>query len=41
MDAAGGCCGLLDDMHGFLRERWSRVRIVTIAAVNAGAFGGG
>ncbi len=39
MDAAGGA-GLLDDMHGLLREM-ERSRIVTIAAVNALAFGGG
>lgn len=38
----GGAAGrrLLDDMHGVLREL-ERSSIVTIAAVNAGAFGGG
>ncbi len=39
MDAAGGKV-LLDGMHGLLREM-ERSRIVTIAAVNALAFGGG
>jgi enoyl-CoA hydratase / 3-hydroxyacyl-CoA dehydrogenase len=39
MDAAGGK-QLLDGMHGLLREM-ERSRIVTIAAVNALAFGGG
>jgi enoyl-CoA hydratase/3-hydroxyacyl-CoA dehydrogenase len=39
MDAAGGA-ELLDGMHGFLREM-EQSRIVTIAAVNALAFGGG
>jgi enoyl-CoA hydratase / 3-hydroxyacyl-CoA dehydrogenase len=39
MDAAGGK-ELLDGMHGLLRDM-ERSRIVTIAAVNALAFGGG
>jgi enoyl-CoA hydratase/3-hydroxyacyl-CoA dehydrogenase len=39
MDAAAGQA-LLDHMHGLLREM-ERSRIVTIAAVNALAFGGG
>ena len=39
MDAAAGR-DLLDEMHGLLREM-ERSRIVTIAAVNALAFGGG
>ncbi len=39
MDAAGGK-ELLDGMHGLLREM-EQSRIVTIAAVNALAFGGG
>ncbi len=39
MDAAGEA-GLLDQMHGFLREM-ERSSIATIAAVNALAFGGG
>jgi enoyl-CoA hydratase / 3-hydroxyacyl-CoA dehydrogenase len=39
MDGAAGK-ELLDQMHGFLREM-ERSRIVTIAAVNAVAFGGG
>jgi enoyl-CoA hydratase/3-hydroxyacyl-CoA dehydrogenase len=39
MDAAGGA-GLLDEMHGLLREM-ERSRVLTIAAVNALALGGG
>jgi enoyl-CoA hydratase/3-hydroxyacyl-CoA dehydrogenase len=39
MDAAAGG-ELLDRMHGLLRE-FERSSIVTIAAVNAGAYGGG
>jgi enoyl-CoA hydratase/3-hydroxyacyl-CoA dehydrogenase len=39
MDAAGGK-DLLDRMHGLLRTM-ERSSVVTIAAVNAGAFGGG
>src|SRR5207237_1653666 len=39
MDEAGGR-QLLDRMHGLLREM-ERARVVTIAAVNAVAFGGG
>ena len=39
MDQAGGQA-LLDRMHGLLREM-ERSRVVTIAAVNAVAFGGG
>jgi enoyl-CoA hydratase/3-hydroxyacyl-CoA dehydrogenase len=39
MDAEGGR-SLLDAMHGLLRD-FERSRIVTIAAVNAVAFGGG
>jgi enoyl-CoA hydratase / 3-hydroxyacyl-CoA dehydrogenase len=39
MDEAGGQA-LLDRMHGLLREM-ERSRVVTIAAVNAVAFGGG
>jgi enoyl-CoA hydratase / 3-hydroxyacyl-CoA dehydrogenase len=39
MDAAGER-ELLDQMHGLLRE-FERSSIVTIAAVNAGAYGGG
>ncbi len=39
LDAAGGKA-LADDMHGLLRTM-EQSRVVTIAAVNAGAFGGG
>ncbi|MEA2297348.1 MAG: enoyl-CoA hydratase / 3-hydroxyacyl-CoA dehydrogenase [Solirubrobacteraceae bacterium] len=39
MDAAAGR-ELLDDMHGLLRE-WERSPIVTVAAVNGPALGGG
>jgi enoyl-CoA hydratase/3-hydroxyacyl-CoA dehydrogenase len=39
MDAAGGR-ELLDSMHGLLRS-WERSRVVTIAAVNGLALGGG
>jgi enoyl-CoA hydratase/3-hydroxyacyl-CoA dehydrogenase len=39
MDEAGGKA-LLDGMHGLLRE-WERSSVVTIAAVNGLAFGGG
>jgi enoyl-CoA hydratase/3-hydroxyacyl-CoA dehydrogenase len=39
MDAAGGKA-LLDEMHALLR-RMEQSSVVTIAAVNAGAFGGG